>query len=152
MLYIDMVAPPNRPTPPAPAPPSGFGIVPALPDDDPYARRALAERALTDSILEHVRDFTSANEIENYIESLLPDNPTLQNMLDDAFGRLSLEGNIQRNTGASVRVDLSRFASPNEMPPYTSRGGRKSRRRLRRKTRKMRRSRNRRYRRKSMRR
>jgi hypothetical protein len=137
-----MVAPPNRPTP-APAPASA--------EDDPYMRRMFAEEALTNSILEHVRDLTNSNEIEDYIGSLLP-NPTLQNILNDDFRRLSLEGNIQRGTRARVRVDLSRFASPNEMPPYASRGGRKSRRRLRRKTRRMRRSRNRRYRRKSMRR
>jgi hypothetical protein len=137
-----MVAPPNRPTP---------ASAPYRLEDDPLVQRMIAEEALRDSILDHVRDFTSAAEIENYIETLLP-NPTLQNMLNDDFGRLSLEGNIQRGTRSGVRVDLSRFASPNEMPPYASRGGRKSRRRLRRKTRRMRRSRNRRYRRKSMRR
>jgi hypothetical protein len=132
-----MVAPPNRPTPaPAPDP---------VADDDAYMRRVFAETALRDMILEHIRvhNLTSPNEVEDYIESLLPDNPTLQNIINDEWRRLSLEGNIRRNSPSRVEVDLSRFVR---------RGGRKSRHYLRRKSRRMRRTRHKKNRRRTMRR
>ncbi len=130
-----MVAPPNRPTP-APAPAY---------DEDAYMREVFAEQALRDTILAYIRDnnLTSSNEVEDYIESLLPDNPTLQNTINNDMRRLSLEGNIRRNSRARIEVDLSRFAT---------RGGRKSRRHLKRKSRRMRRTRHKKNRRRSMRR